>query len=488
MTRDRSSTMVDSGMQELPSPVRMKLAHLRPAAAVGLHEGPHEPPSSSPSTPCAQGAQLRRVVEAHTEQLAHIRLEVAALRDCLEQVGIPKERVLARIHARRFADILRVYPVGHQQTLAGVIEAAPPLRCIAAGAGLSTTRTLRVACSPICRTAAALAPDLGVPPYGAGFAAVCAGGFNGSQCLDHVEYFDACVGAWAAMPPMNERRAGAAAGELFGKAYVFGGSNDDQCLNSVECLDMQLGMWEPLPPMSDRRDGAAAVGMGEHIYVFGGYNGLHFLASAERYHPSSRTWEPLPHMAERRYRGSAAVLGGKIYVLGGSDDVSCLGRAQRFDPATQAWEAVPPMEARRDGAAVAVLNGLLLVIGGHDGRQYLNSAERFDPDAGEWAPLPPLNERRYRAAAVVLMGEVFVLGGYSGRAYLNSAECLSSETGLWEDAPPMQTRRGWVAAVRVDRCVAGGDLPAGHGPLPPALGCYDALGQPGFGCSHAAWT
>lgn len=405
-------------------------------------------------------SRLRRKVETHSEQLAGLRRELDALRDCLEDFGfVSREHFLRRLHARSFAAVLQAHPCHFDASINDVLQGPGQLHSLTLAAGLSGTRALRACSRSISQTVAAVVasvePDLRNPMYGAS-CAVCVGGFNGAQCLSFVELFDPTVGTWQALQPMTERRAGAAAAVLGGMAFVCGGSNDLQCLSSVERLDIPTGQWETMPEMSDRRDGAASVAAGNHVYIFGGYNGVRFLNSVERFDPARRTWEFLPQMSERRYRGAATVLGGKIYVIGGSDDRRCLSHAQRFDPMVGTWELLPPMQVRRDGAALVSFRGSLYVLGGHDGFEYLRSAERFDPLQGVWTMLPNMTERRYRSSAANVAGRVYVFGGFDGRIYLNSVERFDHKAGIWEPGPPMRVRRAWTAAGAVHRWGASG--------------------------------
>jgi len=405
----------------------------------------------------SRSSRFHMTLDYHEKQIACMRQEFASLRECLEDSGIlSSERFHVKVHARRFSSVLRANPTRWDASLVDILQAQGIVDTIAVGAGLPTTRALRTSSRTVCQAAAAVAADLGQLAS----CAVCVlGGFNGSQCLSLAEMFDPHGGAWLALQPMAERRAGLTASMLGGMAYACGGSNDSQCLSSVERLDIASGIWESMPPMSDQRDGASSVAVAGQIYVFGGYNGLRFLSSAERFDPMLRIWESLPQMAERRYRGAAAVLAGKIYVLGGSDDLRCLSSAQRFDPLTGVWELLPPMEVRRDGAAVVAFSGIMYVLGGWDGMLYLNSVEMFDPMAGGWAPLRPMLERRHRAAAAVLRGQVYVFGGFDGRVYLNSVERFDPTAGIWEVTPHMRARRAWLTAVAVHRWAMSG-LPA----------------------------
>lgn len=441
------------------------------------------PPSTNQGDEAPARSRLRRAVESHDKQLAGLRQELGALRECLEDAGyLNSERFLSRVHIRAFRTVIRAHPCKWDASLVDVLQAQGIIETIAAGCGLPATRALRTASPAVCQAAASVAADLGAPAYGASCAVCVLGGFNGENCLSFAELFDPDAGTWQALRPMAERRAGAAAAVLGGMAYICGGSNDSQCLSSVERLDIASGTWETMPQMSDRRDGAVSVSVDNQIYIFGGYNGLRFLSSAERFDPTVRIWETLPQMAERRYRGAAGVLGGLIYVLGGSDDLRCLSSAQRFDSNVGLWEMLPAMEVRRDGPAVVSFGGCLYVHGGNDGMHYLNSVEMFDPRSFLWASIRPMLERRYRAAAAVLRGEVYVFGGYDGLSYLSSAERFDNSLAEWEITPPMRYPRAWIASVAVHRWGMSGQPAARWGRL--GLSNFSGMSELAFQCHH----
>merc|ERR1719401_2360470 len=85
--------------------------------------------------------------------------------------------------------------------------------------------------------------------------------------------------AWEEMPPLSERRRGAAAAFVRGAAWGCGGHSGTRCLRSVESFDPRFGVWQTRAPLKEPRVGAAAVYLGDKLYVLGGHNGERALAS-----------------------------------------------------------------------------------------------------------------------------------------------------------------------------------------------------------------
>lgn len=92
---------------------------------------------------------------------------------------------------------------------------------------------------------------------------ICGGWDHDRIDLQSVERLDTARsdgGEWEAVEPMSVARFGAAAATAAGRLHVFGGCNDeDMYLNSAEEFDPTTGTWSPLPPMAERRTGAAVV-------------------------------------------------------------------------------------------------------------------------------------------------------------------------------------------------------------------------------------
>merc|ERR1712183_367013 len=95
--------------------------------------------------------------------------------------------------------------------------------------------------------------------------------------VNSVERFNPDVldrGIWEIMPPMGQAREATSAGVIDGKLYVCGGFDKDRKpLNYSERFDPSAGAWgtwEALPHMQGRRGGAAAGVTRGRLFMCGG--------------------------------------------------------------------------------------------------------------------------------------------------------------------------------------------------------------------------
>ena len=304
---------------------------------------------------CVEVADFRREHHKLKQQFVELREVHLALCELLEEEGVlSSQRLYARVHRRRFAAVRHEHPCDHIVSISDALGINGPASAVARFAGSLGTVALHITSSSLSRAT---------------------------------------------------REAGhSAVGPRHGKLYVCGGLDTREYLRTAECLDPASGSWESLPPMCQRRRGAAAAAISGRLYVCGGSsNGTDTLNSAERFDPLFGVWEELPPMARRRRGAAAAVLGGCLCVCGGSADGWDTSSVERYDPRTGAWDALPSMCQQRLGAAAATLNGNLYVCGGScDGWQTLSSAERFDPVAGTWELLPTMAHRRCVAVGAAI--------------------------------------------------------------------------------------
>jgi len=221
---------------------------------------------------------------------------------------------------------------------------------------------------------------------------------------------------------------------------VCGGRDGDECLNTVECHHPLQQAWVPMPPMERTRQGAAVAVMDGTVFICGGYNGEDSLSSIERFNLSTNTWESLPPMLQRRYGAVAAAVSGKIVVCGGDDGREPLSTVEVFDPRDGAWKILPPMMRERFGASSVVVAGEICVCGGYSGlyvQDCLNSVEAFDPVMELWQLWPSMGQRRYRAAAVAVNSSVYVCGGRNLHNALSTTEVFDCSLRVWSYLMPM---------------------------------------------------
>jgi len=318
------------------------------------------------------------------------------------QVLRAASRTLAGAVALALPKLQRLFPSG-LCAFGGGEEASAEYFDIASG----TWRPL-----PSISSARGRSPILAV---GSGYGRVYICGFEVTGVTWHGN-LDPCSGAWEALPdfvsPRMQGRLQPAAAIAGGMVYVCGGSTrGGHALRSAARFDPasmrgNLAWWEELPPMVDRRCGAAAAGLNGRVYVGGGVRQNHRdavpLRSVESFESSNNTWKLLAPLSEPRACAAAAVVASNLFFCGGGrpwgarscDSLRSVERLSlECSAAGGAWEALASMGERRRSAAAGGVSGLLYVCGGFCGAEGLYSAERFDPSSGCWQQLPTMTQR-----------------------------------------------------------------------------------------------
>jgi len=218
--------------------------------------------------------------------------------------------------------------------------------------------------------------------------------------------------------------------------------------NTAEVFDPATGKWFGIPPMKNKRWGAAAAVMDGKLYVMGGFDQIVYwnlhskqccvprqfilekLDTVECFDPAKQEWTSVGSMNNPRSDAVAAVYNGCLYAIGGGNLArGALTSVECFDPdakgwwANGSWTEVQPMMVAHRGAATAVLDGYLFVLGGSATTNIMDKAstaavEQFD--GLQWKRVQHMDDRRSGAAAAVLHRCLYVVGG------VRDAACLSS--------------------------------------------------------------
>eukprot|EP00927_Polykrikos_kofoidii_P012047 TRINITY_DN15170_c0_g2_i1.p1 TRINITY_DN15170_c0_g2~~TRINITY_DN15170_c0_g2_i1.p1 ORF type:complete len:519 (-),score=78.24 TRINITY_DN15170_c0_g2_i1:89-1606(-) len=400
-------------------------------------------------------------ITALQQECSACRVEVSALREYLEDSGIVcAERLLARLHRRRFAETLKAHPLPGLQAVTSRLQAALQAHgflAIPHFLGRVTMREAGLACRDFH---SAVHGGVGsvIGQLACGYIYVCGGTGDRIEALNSVESFSTVTRKWEVLPPMSCRRNDASALVVGGLLYVCGGCDGESSLNtvlnSVERFDPSRTIWEDMPPLLFARRGAAAGSVAGKLYICGGYDSTEgALDFSESFDPSSSAvWEALPLMRGQRAEPAAAVLDRKLYVCGGREGDGSwaqLNTAERFDPETGTWQDVPSMLEQRSGAAAAAVGGALYVCGGM-GPKDPRSVECFRPIVGSWETMPPMKVARYYAAAAATSRVFLVFGGCRDLQYLDAVEQFEPSHiggGTWTSVAPMSEKRVAPAAA-----------------------------------------
>lgn len=226
--------------------------------------------------------------------------------------------------------------------------------------------------------------------------------------------YDLITNGWERGPPMVNSRclfASASCGEF---AYVAGGFKVSgnmvisvaDVLNNAERYDARLGRWEPLPPMEIPRQKCSGVFMDSKFYVIGGKDSEHNpLTSGEVYDPATKSWKTIPNMyippmTTPSFEPSpplVAVANNELYAIESSTNL-----LKGYNKSTNTWKDLGPVPVRTDvcngwGLAFKALGNELFVIGGYhqssqarEGVAVFSLKPRLNAAAPEWHPGAPL--------------------------------------------------------------------------------------------------
>lgn len=392
--------------------------------------------------------QVAALMRSHGQ----LREEADALRDSLVSSGaLHPTRLLAGLHRRRFAEVIKQYPSLWPGCLDTIMQNRELALSIATFTGVASIK-------PLAAASPALRHGVGsfLVEHAALFPAqlyIVGGADEAGSALKCVERFDCTSSVWKPVASLLEARESCAVVASNAVLYAIGGVNDvGQCLATAECFSPQVGTWESIPSMHCARSVTSAVAISGQIYVMGGHNLFQSLDSAESYSTRTNTWQMSPPLRSARFGAAVATLGTQIFVMGGKAGGHCLSLVESFHINEGTWELMPSMHARRYRAAAATANGRIYSIGGCDDAWQIEvpSVECFDPENMVWHVVAPLNITRWGAAAVASRGSVFILGGRDirdGGSALDSVERLDPYSGVWTSLPSLITTRKFCGAA-----------------------------------------
>jgi hypothetical protein len=187
---------------------------------------------------------------------------------------------------------------------------------------------------------------------------MCAGGRKGASAhaMNNVWMLDRVHYDWYELEPMISPRKQLAAAELDGKLYVCGGWDGSQYLRGVEYYEPGPKAWMQSSLMQVARGSFGLATMNGQLWAAGGYDGQRHLASVERFNVSAQVWSAAAPLITAR-SGLRLVLHSDgttshLYAIGGFDGYSVLSNVERYDPVSETWKQCAPMTfARRDFAA-----------------------------------------------------------------------------------------------------------------------------------------
>mmetsp|Transcript_52958 Transcript_52958/g.73446 ORF Transcript_52958/g.73446 Transcript_52958/m.73446 type:complete len:418 (+) Transcript_52958:44-1297(+) len=402
-----------------------------------------------------QGAleQQRVSLEALHRRQSELSEENAALRECLESLGILcGQAFLSRLHRRRLERVLSRHPMSQTQaTLEAVLRTSELAVNVANYSGPSFCQSI-----PAARGIAVSTPELD-RLFPASIYVVGGAGSVSNRPLRTLECFSPATKQCETRAPMLQPRCVCAAVACGDAIYAIGGRGADGPLDSVECYYPAKDVWVPAPPLKSCSGWLAATGAWQGVCVAGGDRdeaNLDCLDSVEFFQPSLRRWIPLPLMGTARWASAAAFMAsaaafteGAAFVAGGYgrgekvlSSVECLALGEK------GWRRLPCLPTPRAAHAMSAVAGKLYVAGGHGLEdQPLYSVERFDLYLGCWETLPSLDLVRGTLSSASCASKLYIFGGNEGSSVV--AECFSPQEGSWVSMGRLTTSRRCFAAV-----------------------------------------
>ena len=105
---------------------------------------------------------------------------------------------------------------------------------------------------------------------------------------------------WTRGAERSSKRSGSAAAVLGDRIYVIGGYDGSNQLKSMEWFDTNTQTWTRGAGMSSKRSGCAAAALGDKIYVIGGHDGSVRLNSMEWFDKNTQKWTRGAEMSSKR--------------------------------------------------------------------------------------------------------------------------------------------------------------------------------------------
>ncbi|CAD6191845.1 unnamed protein product [Caenorhabditis auriculariae] len=183
-----------------------------------------------------------------------------------------------------------------------------------------------------------------VDSYGHSHIAAC-GGFNGTNRLLSVEFYNPIVDKWAKGASLSKVRSDGATFTLNGKVYCVGGFDGSSMHWDAEYFDAEANSWVQMSRhMRIRRTGCAGTALTDNVAIVGGgFDGRKRLNSAEMMDRREGIWHPLPEMLTGRSNFGMSVLGNYVHVAGGFDGERTTHENERFDFRNRRWQALPDL-------------------------------------------------------------------------------------------------------------------------------------------------
>ena len=356
---------------------------------------------------------------------AELSEENAALRDCLESIGILcGQAFLSRLHRRRFQRVLNQHPLSTRQSKTfEALTLTPELAVnIAAYTGPCSLQLPLVSRS-LSRGIALCASQL-EQLFPSTIYIIGGAGSTSNQPLRSLEAFRPDSSSWSpSLRSMRQPRAVCSAVACGEAIYAIAGRGSEGPLRSVECYYPARDLWVPAPGLQRCSGWVCATAAWGGVCVAGGEDTKNATTEAVEFlQPQMKSWIQLPPMRMVRWAAAAAYTQDIAFVTGGYGE-EVLGDVECLVFGMQTWQKVPSLLTPRAAHSMVALGGKLYVAGGYGPQEKpLRSLERFDPNLG-WEALANL-QLRGTMSAVCSRGRLYIFGGNKDGSFVD-VECFN---------------------------------------------------------------
>lgn len=375
--------------------------------------------------------EQRLSLDALHQRQAELSEENAALRDCLESIGILcGQAFLSRLHRRRFQRVLNQHPLPARPSK--TLEVLTPELAvnIAAYSGPCSLQQLPLVSKALSRGMALCASQLD-QLFPSTIYIIGGAGSTSNQplrSLDTVRPDELPGESWSPEPAkrsMRQPRAVCSAVACGEAIYAIAGRGSDGPLRSVECYYPARDLWLPAPPLQRCSGWVCATGAWGGVFVAGGEDTQTATTEAVEFsQPQMKSWIQLPPMRQVRWAAAAACSQDVAFVAGGYGE-EVLASVECLVFGMLSWQKVPPLLTPRAAHTMTALGGKLYVAGGYGPEERpLRSLERFDPHVGSWEALPCL-QLCGTVSAACSRSKLYIFGGNKDGSV--AVECFNPE-------------------------------------------------------------
>ena len=211
---------------------------------------------------------------------------------------------------------------------------------------------------------------------------------------------------WQEVAHLHENRE-IMGGAVFRDTLVVAGGHDgNDSINSVEFYVAALDEWKAATPLPEPRCAFALVATDKHLYALGGWINDECTASVQRISNLQKSWEDVAPLQMPRRWFASVICSGIIYAIGGQTDSEqdvTTNTVEKYDFAEEKWIYVSSMKAERNSHAACVMNGKIYVVGGLDStNEAVNFIECFDPETNSWSIIGKNDSDIFNHSLIVL--------------------------------------------------------------------------------------